>query len=258
MTSGHRYKILAWIIILLCSHVADAQKKFIRALDTVAAPNTLMTEGGTCAGETELDPYNIDYDLINCLLIQEINHYRKRRHLRPLEYDIKLDLTAQNYLNYFHRATFIANDENRTRINYPLKKATKKLKFKNGLVNAIVYQAPLVTLTKRQGYFYYANGPDAPLNLYYGAQPEKNTLESGTYVFEPVKLITYNVFVKSFFKTKVLRTYHRAILDKAMRFIGCRCRVITQTLYKKNIPAANFMIVVGGKRLDLLPGNHQK
>ncbi|HYG50929.1 MAG TPA: hypothetical protein VD905_08495, partial [Flavobacteriales bacterium] len=164
----------------------------------------------------------------------------------------KLDALAQNYLNYFNRSAFINTGSNKVRLNRPIKKAAKKLNYHNGLITAIIYQAPVVNAKGGRDYFYYPDGGGGPVNLFYGLKPTKKQLKEG-FIFEPIKLFTYEQFVKKFFKENILRNYHRAVNDKAMRQIGCRCYVIQQSLNKHALPSINFMLITGASRLELLP-----
>jgi hypothetical protein len=248
--SGLPYKL--FLVLFLWAASACAQKKFITRIDTTWSENKLMAEGGTCDGSVELNPYEIDYDLLNCLLMKEMNVYRKKKGLKNLVYEPKLDILAQNYLNYFNRSSFVNSTGNKQRVNRPMKKAAKKLNYNNGLINAIIYQVEVVDIRPKEDYFYYAEGDSPPVNLYYGLKPTKKQVEEG-YVFTPVKMYTYNQFVKKFFKQYVLHNYYRSLGDKAMRQIGCRCYVIEQTLNKHALPSANFMLITGAPRLELLP-----
>lgn len=230
------------------------QKRFINHLDSSFARNSYfeIETAGACNGAAELDPYNIDYDLLNCLLIREVNNYRKKKHLPLMKYDDKLDKLAQNYLNYFNRSTFVNQSKNKIKVNRPLRKAAKKLNYRNGIIAAAIYQAALVIPTKKMGVFYYENQGNDPLNLFYGLLPTKQELKAGIKL-DPVKPCTYDAFVKNLFTTKILRSYRNTINDKAMRLIGCRSLVIPQSLHKHQFPAANFMLIIGAPRLQLLP-----
>ncbi|HLP13878.1 MAG TPA: CAP domain-containing protein [Flavobacteriales bacterium] len=250
MISGLHYKLV--LLAILWTGISSAQKKFIARIDTTWSENKLMAAGALCDGNAELNPYDIDYDLLNCLLMKEMNVYRKKKGLKLLTYEPRLDMIAQNYLNYFNRSAFINSSGNKQRVNRPMKKAAKKLNYNNGLISAIIYQVPVVNMHPKEDYFYYAEGDAPPVNLYYGLKPTQKQIEEG-YVFTPVKTYTYNEFVKVFFKQYVLRNYYQALGDKAMRQIGCRCYVIEQSLNKHALPSVNFMLITGAPRLELLP-----
>jgi hypothetical protein len=243
--------ILACIVCGATTSFAQTAK-FLKGLDGDLVPNTYLSSEPTewqvflsdSRLDEKLDLENLDEELLSAAVFHTMNKLRKRYRREEMQFSAKLDITAQNYLNFYSSYAFQLTDKNTLKLNKAAEFAARQLGFRPRLIDVVVNKQEMVNHNGRP-FFYDRHDEETDLHLFYG---RKEDLKDSSYVPNPIPAHTYRSLAEQLVLENLKYPNGQYLRSRAYSFMSCRVELDKRTLYKNTLPKANVIFVFGGYR----------
>lgn len=240
-------KVLLLVILTISSLCGNGQtRKFLERFDDNIAVNSYTLSANPDISQ-EIDPENIDEDLLSMAVMIVINEKRKKKNRDPLEYNVSLDRISRNYTRTYSTSKFKPINGVGS-FRRPLKKAAERVNYRVSLIEPIIGRPSLVRY-KGSNFWHNRKDTEPGFQLYKGAKPSP---KDSAYVPEPVEPHTYRSFAENVVAREIGSRGRADVLDKYYDHMACHVDVVESSIYKSRLPYAKVLIMVSGRRLRLV------
>ncbi len=249
-----------FILLLISSAGFSQSKKYIAYTDTFVLKENSYIENNDWNSffssvdlSEELDPMDIDMELLNAAVFFTVNKKRKKSRRVPFEYNTSLAVAAQSYATYYNSFSFRKSDWNKRKVKKAARHTVKEEGYYGSFVDCFVNNSPVLNKTMFRDFYYdkrLAKEIGDDLGLFYGQR-----LKAGDSIGEPepIEKYTYQEFVDNLVKGWYRGLNRRTMKNKGYSVAACYVVLDKKSLYKTRIPNAKAIFVLGGKQTDLLP-----
>ncbi len=232
------------IVILFCGicSIGNTQRpKLYQIVDSSEIVlSNYMAEG--LGGSMEVDPEDIDFDLLNKLLFDKINAYRKKSRMSVLTFDSAADKMAFYNCRFGSNSVFTKPIKSRQTFARELKRAHRYIQLPFGIFKTAMSQRFAMDYSGNQPYFYY----DEAGGLVYGRRSEVN---DESFEIEPVEHYTYDVLADAIFND-FMRSNRKEMQSKYHKVMSVRTMYYDRTVKENRIPKIRASVVYGTPRLS--------
>ncbi len=234
-------KRLLVIFLLVVGSVQAQRPKLYQFLDSSEINLSEYRHVGNSGETQEVDPDNIDFDLLNNLVFEKINSYRKRRHLKPLEFDTTVDKMA--YFNSLvnSNSSFEKPVKSRIKFTRELKRTLKYRRLPYGIFKTSMTQVFAMNYKGGKPYFFY----EETGGLVYGRRSQVN---DESFEAESVEHYTYESLAQIIFDD-LFKSNRKEMQSKYHRVMSVRVMYYDKTVKENRIPKIRASVVYGAPRL---------
>lgn len=251
-------KYLSCLFILFLHFTSGAQvKKFISNLDTnLTCKNAYIDQYddyeaffSSGVSDMELNPYDVDQDLLNATVFFMMNKVRKKRHRSKFDHCKGLALISHNFIKQFSVFKFRRLKNNNARVSKILPMAFREVHIKKGLSRGIVEMPYLVDYKWGKSFHYDEDDTETDLKMYYGTDVDPEEGEVKT----PIPMHTYTSFADRLVNNMFVGFTSRYMRSKSYSMAACYVEVDQKSIHKKHkIPRARAIILLSGKRVAMI------
>ena len=208
----------------------------------------------SASGGDEITPSDMDFDLLEAMLFEQINEYRKRKRKNGLKYSEDLQLINNNYTKQFSYRKFNGMSSSSPKLNKSLRLIIPKTTFYGRIANMFSGHVAIVDYKGRKQFYYEKKDDETDYRLFYG---KRSHLKDSTIKVVPIPLLSYEEFAQYVMKKVFKGRGKREMKSSAYTHMACEVFVIEKTLFRKKIPMAVVVITFGGNRINSKSGANQ-
>ena len=242
------------VLLFVCTHwlgQLSAQKRVLANLDENPLPSNSYIDNYTTEqflssslADQELDPFDVDLELLKATLFFLINKKRGSR-TSNFNYSPILSLVVFNYLKTYGARNFRSDRNNKRKIERMISNVTKQLRYQGFATPVFVDLAYTLDYDDRKRYMWQ----EEEQQFYYRRTKKDAPLVS-------IPRYTYRSFAEQHLRRMQKQQFANKVLrDKAYTDLGCHVQLYWKR--KHRIPQIKIMWMTGARRLALFDQSQQ-
>lgn len=197
--------------------------------------------------DKKLEVMNFDRQKYEGLILHEVNLYRKKKRMTPLIQDSVFNQVCNTCVKHLPRSYMYNNGTPYWKVTRHTELGIRHLEGTNRVFTAYTFYTNLTNLKGYSTFYYDRKGPDGKMNLYFGTKGARKR-NGDTKEVKPVSPITEKQWVRKITKTLYRMAKRYGIRSKKYSHIGISVLLDQYSVYRRRIPHAYVMIVVGGSQ----------
>jgi len=201
----------------------------------------------------DFDPTNVNYNLLNELVLAKINAKRESKGIKVLESNLKLNDASVYYTKKYSYKKFHHTSENKLLIKKKVKLICKQKGFNPHLINFHINNIQAIKYSSKS-YYYDVSDSASPLHLFYGDR-KPNLAKNPDFVSEPIKLYSYDELADKIVDKMFHDEARNKAINKGYEFVGVSTVVDPKTVGGRKIPQLKVILIFGGRIINWIETN---
>ncbi len=242
-------RILAIIVSMLTAAPGMSQSRvFLHLADSLlSVKDTSLTIEESSPGADEYDVLNDDGCQLESIF-QYALHDLTRERKEPIQKSTVLSQLAAAATKSW-RGSQYADKKKWSKLNKYFKRALRKSTAGFGVTRQISFRMELVD-NPRKDFYHDRSGPEGQLNLYEGSIPRTEEEQDREQV--PLAAFTQSDLMDEFVRELKKKGLYREVIRGVYSFTGVSAQIDERTLFRKKIPTARVVVILGARRLRMV------
>ncbi len=245
------------ILFILINSLSWSQSKSFKAFSKTFIPEensylkTYNWESFFESGiaQEALDLENVDQELLSATVFFTFNKIRAKKRRAPLAFNQKLYKSVYTYGNYYRLGSFKRRDGNIRKARKCVKYVATQEQYHGAFQKVFIQQSQAINKKKRASYHYDRKAEEGT-GYYYGDKPK---VKDSVKELKPIEPYTYEEFANEVVKMWFRGSNAKFSKGKAYTEGACYVFIHHKNVRKRYIPYARVLLVIGGRRMLLIP-----